>query len=283
MNLFLILCILIICIVIFNLTYFANSGLLIFGLNNAQVINHQNIVLEKLKYKKGDPRNLSTLGIDYFLSKEESLKIVEKIKLHKDKWQRRNVAMSTMGTASYLDGLDNYEQKSKKSNKFMNELFGDLHAKLLGYFQEKCPNAQIKYRDNAALPGFHIFDCNNVFAMPVASVHKDMQWDRLSYKSHEKIDTKNTLSFTLALELPKGGGGLYTFEDDINTLLIPKPLVNSLSKKHYIKYKVGYIVLHNGQTSHMIAPCKQSKEQFRITLQGHGVYDKKAKTWYLYW
>ena len=97
MKLFLILCILVICIVIFNLTYFANSGLLIFGLNNAQVIHYQNLALEKLKYKQGDPRNLSSLGIDYFLSKEESLKIVNKVKLHKDKWQRRNIAMSTLG------------------------------------------------------------------------------------------------------------------------------------------------------------------------------------------
>lgn len=282
-KLFLILCVLLICLVLFNLSYFANSGILIAGLKKAKVISHENLVLEKLKYKAGDPRNLSSLAIDFLYTKQESAQVVEKLKLHKDKWQRRNVAMSTMGTASYLDGLNDYEKLSKKSNVFMSELFSDVHNKLLVYFQEKCPTAQIKYRQNAALPGFHIFDCNNIFAMPVASVHKDMQWNRLNYKNNENIDTKNTLSFTLALELPKGGGGLYTFEDDISSLIIPKPILNSLSKKHYIKYKVGYIVLHNGQTNHMIAPCQQSKDQYRITLQGHGVYEKNSKTWYLYW
>jgi hypothetical protein len=211
--------------------------------------------------------------------------MVKRIKSHKAKWERRNVAMSTLGTASYLDGSDKkeYVRLSKEKNPFMAEQYGDLHDKVLHYFQSKCPSATVRYKDhNAALPGFHIFDCNKVFAMPVASVHRDMQWNRLTYHKNEDIDEENTLSFTLALELPEGGGGLYTFEDAPNSLLIPRPLSHSMSRKTHIEYKVGWMVTHNGQTSHMIAPCKESKK-FRITLQGHGVYEKNANTWWLYW
>jgi len=65
-------------------------------------------------------------------------------------------------------------------------------------------------------------------------------------------------------------------------MIIPHPLINSLTKKTKIEYKVGWIVCHNGQTFHMIAPCKQSKTS-RITLQGHGIYEKTQNTWWLYW
>jgi hypothetical protein len=155
------------------------------------------------------------------------------------------------------------------------------------FFQARCPEARVLYRDNAALPGFHIFDCNKLFSMPVASVHKDLQWQRVKFAPHEDIDTKHTMSFTLALELPPGGGGLYTFEGvpelGILSYLVPHPLTNSLARKTKIEYKVGWMVTHNGHTFHMIAPCKQADNAFRITLQGHGVYERTQNTWWLYW
>jgi hypothetical protein len=122
--------------------------------------------------------------------------------------------------------------------------------------------------------------------MPVASVHKDMQWNRLRYKKTEEIDSKYTMSFTLAIELPKGGGGLYTFEGaDLGVFnwIVPRSLIHGMATKTKIEYKVGWIVVHNGQTYHMIAPCRQSEDSVRMTLQGHGVYDKKKNTWWLYW
>jgi hypothetical protein len=112
-----------------------------------------------------------------------------------------------------------------------------------------------------------------------------MQWMRLKYEDDEKIDKKNTLSFTLCLELPESGGGLYTFDSSSNPILttfIPRSCIHSFAKKEKILYKVGYMVTHNGQTYHMIAPSQKSNKK-RITLQGHGVYDKNKDTWYLYW
>jgi hypothetical protein len=227
--------------------------------------------------------------MDQFYSEKESATVADRVKKLKHLWETRNQAMSTLGTASYLDGANSltYQSLSKTSNPMILEHFPDLLDKLQSYFQNKCPSAQVKFRDNAALPGFHIFHCNKLFSLPVASVHKDMQWNRLSYTDDEDIDENNTLSFTLALELPQGGGGLYTFENvlelpPILNLIVPHPILNSFSKKTKIEYKVGWIVTHNGQTYHMIAPCKPS-EKYRITLQGHGIYEKKSNIWWLYW
>jgi hypothetical protein len=131
-----------------------------------------------------------------------------------------------------------------------------------------------------------VFDCNKIFSLPVASVHRDLQWQRLTFGPDEDIDTENTLSFTLAIELPPGGGGLYTFDQKLSpvfTLFVPRGLVTSFAPKTKIEYKEGFMVTHNGQTDHMIAPCEMSKDKKRITLQGHGVYEKNKDTWYLYW
>jgi hypothetical protein len=273
-------------LVLFNLSYLSNTGLLISGLNKATRVTYKNAHEHEESFK--GYRSLASFRMDQVLSKERSREISERVKSHKSKWLRRNAAMSTLGTASYLDGGDKseYEKLAQKSNPFMKEMYGDLLDDVLEYFQRRCPGSEVKYREEAALPGFHIFDCNRLFSMPVASVHKDMQWNRLRYKKTEEIDSKYTMSFTLAIELPKGGGGLYTFEGaDLGVFnwIVPRSLIHGMATKTKIEYKVGYIVVHNGQTYHMIAPCRQSEDSVRMTLQGHGVYDKKKNTWWLYW
>jgi len=224
--------------------------------------------------------------MDPFVSKQRASEITDTVKLLKKSWERRNAAMSTLGTASYLDGGSQYIQKSMESNPLIKLHFHDLLEDVRMYFQERCPGSAVKYKDNAALPGFHIFDCNRLFSFPVASVHKDMQWNRLTFADDEEINTTYTMSFTLALELPPGGGGLYTFDTPelgLAGFLFPKSILHSFAKKTRIDYKVGYMVVHNGMTYHMIAPCKQSSDASRITLQGHGVYEKTKNTWWLYW
>jgi hypothetical protein len=226
--------------------------------------------------------------MDKFMTTERAASIARKVKDLKSLWQRRNAAMMTLGTASYLDGSNSeaYVKMSEKSNPLMREHFGELLEDVRLYFQERCPGSTVKYKENAALPGFHVFDCNKLFSMPVASVHKDLQWMRLTFDKKAQINSKYTMSFTLSLELPPGGGGLYTFDSpDLGMLsyLVPRSLLHSMAKKTRIDYKVGYMVVHNGMTFHMIAPCKPSPDSYRLTLQGHGVYEKTQNTWWLYW
>lgn len=266
----------------FNLTYFSNSGLLVFGLKNARQITYKNA--HKHTEKES---GVSSFRMESFLTSEECFKITQKVYSLRASWENRNVAMSTLGTASYLDGWNKqeYTDKAMKSNLMMRQHFQSLLDKVLAYFRGKT-TSQVIYRENAALPGFHVFDCNKIFSMPVASVHRDLQWQRLTYKDNEDIDTEHTLSFTLAIELPKGGGGLYTFDQQVPpivTLFVPRGIVSSFAPKSKIEYKEGFMVTHNGQTDHMIAPCEMSINKKRITLQGHGVYEKNSDTWFLYW
>lgn len=273
-----------IAVVLFNLSYFSNSGLLVAGLKRAKKINYLNASAHS-EIKKG-PLSLSTFRMEEFLNQSDANELALQV-MNDPMKKRRNAAMSTVGTASYLDGSDKneYERLSSLSNPHMSKNYRSILQKVLKYFRART-NAKVEYRNSAALPGFHIFDCNKLFSMPVASVHKDMQFLRLKMGKEEKFDMENTMSFTLALQLPEDGAGLYTFDSvqlpSILHHLVPHPLIHSFANKTKIEYKEGWIVTHGGQTYHMIAPCNPSPIH-RVTLQGHGVYDEKANTWWLYW
>lgn len=216
--------------------------------------------------------DLSEFCMDRILSDKQAIKIAKQIKRDQKYWKSKNILMYILGTASYIEGKKGYsyyKSEYTKTNKHLHKNYKELYDALLTYFQQRTPNSKVAYR--FALPGFHIFKCNKIFSLPVASVHKDRQYLELKFNKNEDIDYDKTLSFTLSIELPPTGAGLIIYEND---------------KKVKINYKVGHIVCHNGQTTHMIAPSpvpKSKKQCHRITLQGHGVYDKNSNTWWLYW
>ena len=218
------------------------------------------------------PKKMTDFCIEQVLTKKESQYFAKKVKKDWDLWKTKNILMHTLGTACYLEGINGFEYYKKeytKTNKLLKKNYGKLFDIVLKYYKKRAPDSKVEYR--FALPGFHIFECNKLFSLPVASVHKDLQYEQLQFNNNENIDLDNTLSFTLCLELPPTGGGLFTFEEN---------------KKSKVNYKEGYIVCHNGKTTHMIAPSpsvNDNNNYFRITLQGHGLYDKNSNTWMLYW
>ena len=215
--------------------------------------------------------NLSDFCMQKILTPKEAAFFANKVKSHTKYWKTKNILMYILGTASYLEGTkgtEYYTKQYKKTNKFLYKHYKKLYKKILDYFQQRT-NSTVKYR--FAYPGFHIFKCNRLFSLPVASVHKDKQYLNLPLTKNEDIDYDKTLSFTLCLELPPTGGGLYKFQNNQNTKVI---------------YKPGYIVCHNGKTTHMIAPSPTPTDNntyYRITIQGHGLYDKTKDIWWLYW
>ena len=216
--------------------------------------------------------NLSDFCMQKILTSKEAAFFANKVKSHDKHWKTKNILMYILGTASYLEGTNGtkyYTKQYNKTNKFLYKHYKKLYKKILLYFKQRT-NSKVKYR--FAYPGFHIFKCNKLFSFPVASIHQDKQYLNIPLTKDENIDYNKTLSFTLCLELPPTGGGLYKFENNKNTKVI---------------YKPGYIVCHNGKTTHMIAPSPMPKDNnntyYRITLQGHGLYDKTHDTWWLYW
>ena len=90
-------------------------------------------------------------------------------------------------------------------------------------------------------------------------------------------DFNNSISFTMAVCLPKASSGLYVFDansNDSRTIAIK-------SNRSFIEYKIGKIVLHDGHNWHIMAPSKINKNEYRITLQGHGI--KCNNKWFIYW
>jgi len=249
-----------------NFSFLSATGIFIFNLHKAEIFN---------------PSLHHEVHKDKILDFNECLKLSNKVKEMKNKWQERNVSMKTLGSASYLDL--NHEQLSSESNKLL-EPFSDLHETVRQYLENHLGN-KVVYRKKCCKPGFHIFECNTIFSYPVASIHKDMQFNRLTYYEDEDIDTENLLSFTLPIELPRKAG-LYLFETEISTASIyfsPRTLWFNLCKKIYVPYNIGEIVLHKGMQFHMIGPSEKNNEKYRLTLQGHGVFDKNKKVWNLYW
>lgn len=238
------------------------------------LIDYENRIDNHITYKNNiiPSENLADFCMEKVLTEEESKLFTRQVKSHKKYWKTKNILMYTLGTASYLEGtkgFEYYKNEYQKTNKFLYKHYKYLYDKVLNYFQKRAPNSKVKYR--FSYPGFHIFKCNRLFSLPVASVHKDYQYKHVKIEDGEDIDYTKTLSFTLCLELPPTGGGLYKFEND---------------KKTKVNYKPGYIVCHNGKTTHMIAPSptpKNDNTYYRITLQGHGLYDKKKNIWWLYW
>jgi hypothetical protein len=238
------------------------------------LIDYENQIDNLITYKHNiiPSDNLADFCMQKVLSKTESKLFAKQVKSHKKHWKYKYIIMDILGTASYLEGsqgIKYYKKEYKKTNKFLYKHYKYLYDKVLEYFQNRAPNTKVKYR--FSYPGFHIFKCNKLFGLPVASIHQDLQYLNIPLKQHEDIDYHNTLSFTLCLELPPTGGGLYKFKNN---------------KKTKVIYKPGYIVCHNGKTTHMIAPSpptQDNKTHYRITLQGHGLYDIKKNTWWLYW
>ncbi len=184
----------------------------------------------------------------------------------------------TLGIASYLDAGEKgeiyYKIKSRQSNSFLLQHFPVVYDKLAKTLKE-VTGKEVQYEEGFALPGFHIFQFSKFFNYPIASSHFDVQYKEMFWK-HRNIDYDHPISFTLALKLPQGGGGLNywnIFYSDVKDLSNEELLrLKEETEQHFLKYQIGKIVIHEGLMLHQIAPAKDIQpEDARITLQGHGL------------
>ena len=135
-------------------------------------------------------------------------------------------------------------------------------------------NSKVVYKKKANLPGFHIFTSKSIFRYPIASFHRDLQYNSLNWNS--QCDNTKIISFTVPIYLPKDQSGLYIFNYSGDNIL---KAMNSEKDKY--KYTIGKLYIHNGLNWHIIAPTFIDKGEYRITLQGHGL--KCNDIWYIYW
>ena len=174
------------------------------------------------------------------------------------KWESRSdeFPFFTLGKSAYLDGNSGTYYKGadgmnltlfRTFNSFYKEVAGKLSA-FLGEW--------VVFNPKLALPGFHIFPADPKLLSVSGNWHLDSPHETLG------IGDKDVHAFTIAVEMPTGGGGMdfrFGGEED-----------------QYVEYNVGEMFIHSGAVPHRIASYRQYVEgDCRITLQGHIVRDGK--------
>jgi hypothetical protein len=222
------------------------------------------------------------------LTPAECDQVREQIHALEPEWIRRHAGSPffTLGAASYLDKDEVYYDRAQQNNPLLTQHFGWLHERVMEKLQGHL-KAPVSFYERFALPGFHVFGGSKaLLQMGNASVHCDVQYNRLDWSGLSDPDFENPLSFTLTIKLPQSGGGLRVW--DIQYAEIAgrsaeelRPIFRERTRT-LEPYTIGEMVLHSGHQVHQIAPVENiTKEDERLTMQGHGI--KCGDTWIIYW
>ncbi len=190
----------------------------------------------------------------------------------------------TLGAASYLDAPDRHEAylaAAQATNPLLRREFADAHEQVREFFEEWLGDA-VFYNSDCALPGFHVFvtQGGEPARDEVAQrAHFDMQWE---HAIPGRVP-QGTLSFTLPIEIPKGGASMAVWPARYQDAVRLGFSARSYAATHpcrLVEYEPGRIVVHDGWVLHAIGPSPGPRG-YRITLQGHGV--RTPDGWMLYW
>jgi hypothetical protein len=208
------------------------------------------------------------------LPEDECETFVLKVLLLKKHWLRRHaqVPFYTLGLAAYLDDCNIADKRYleyhlSQSNELLAQHFLALYQQLGDFFEQQW-GLKTRYNlSHLALPGFHIYQPHPAFAQPLASIHRDLQYQKL-FGIEAGQQTDNVITFTLPLSTPTDTGlNLWSSPDEAEADL-------------FVPYTTGELVVHSGLEQHQaVINCTGLDE--RITLQGHGI--RKDQQLILYW
>jgi hypothetical protein len=224
------------------------------------------------------------------LDGDECARAVAQVEALRESWLRRHPLLPffTLGAAGYLDATAsraNYESAAARGNPLLQAHFGWLLERVRGVLEDTL-DAPVAWPARAALPGFHIYLAHKVFEQPIASIHCDSQYQLIDWSDCGAPDFASTASFTLALELPRHGGGLNVWELHRREIAgLDEAAIAGRVKaaaRTYHPYSRGSMVLHSGDVMHQAAPGRDiGPDERRITLQGHCL--RAGDRWYAYW
>lgn len=219
-------------------------------------------------------------------------------------WLRRHphLPFFTLGATNYYDieanGLAFYLEQAKRYNMLLTSSFTAIYQQLLSLLTDVL-NEDVWLDTHNAVPGFHIFSGHPEFQSPENNYLTHTQWLRLRNQSrfigspvhrdrvHEVIDWQGRkpafgtptaaqrFSFTLPIVLPEAGGGLNIW---------PNAKEGEACGEHnrqFYAYTPGELVLHSGDEYHQASGFPLRENEYRITLQGHGL--RWQNGWSLFW
>lgn len=230
------------------------------------------------------------------LDAEERARATDLVYALRPHWEQRmpEAPFFSLGAACYFDATNpatretQYYAKAARLNAILDEHFGWLYAKVMRSIEGRL-GGKCAFKPRAARPGFHVVLPVPLFRHPIAKVHADLQFLLLDWSDHPQPDFSNPASFTVAIALPRGGGGLNTWDVPYESVrgLSPQEVTDRVSSipPEYLPYRPGGMLLHPGLTLHQIAPLPEiepgDSRDARITLQGHAI--RSDGTWWLHW
>lgn len=242
----------------------------------------------------GDPLILSTFAKERVFSIDEVDRIRNQIFSDQNLWVRRNKILFSLGVPSYFYLSDGSALKTEIDywRPLLMGKYGWVLDKVKSHMKSKLPpDVRVEYADNKGVPGFQIFEINAYSSRVSPEPHLDQQFLAMDFESNgAKPNYQRTMSFTIAIELPKLGSGLCFLnlpkDKPFWAKLLPRSLWYLLLPKYFVPYDLGSAVFQPGTILHFISPHRPSYEkspEWRITLQGHGIYIENERLWLLYW
>lgn len=242
------------------------------------------------------------------ISEAAAAKVVTELHELRSAWHPIRPGLSVLGTPLWLRGNPTVETSVANAvlEQHFSELFQAVYARL-----EALLEAPVRPMEGYSRPGFHIFESlhgEDPIVSP-SEVHYDSELfaalfdslpaDKKRFTKEAFFDPDATLSFTLALQIPQHGAGLYLWPTlqreeiisytttlDVDRFAAMACLLGR-HRREFVPYKVGQLVMHNGQQVHWIAPMQLEAGATieagdkRITLQGQGI--KHNGVWEIFW
>ena len=220
------------------------------------------------------------------LTEEECRNIISRVMLLKDIWLKHPVFDKTFTIGvpicsfRFLD-YATYKKLHIYYNNILATYFSDMKLIISSFVKDIFVGYNVKYGDEYGYPGFHIMYSSDNYT---EVIHRDHQHKNVFKESSYNHNV--TFSFTLCIDVPPDGAGLYEYNNNISDKymlerIIPtKGVLNEL-KPRIIEYIPGYIYFHSGNIPHSIIQFNHDIKP-RITIQGHGILDESTNSICLY-
>src|SRR5262249_21334787 len=103
-----------------------------------------------------------------------------------------------------------YSEILVETNPVLREHFDWLYARVMNKLSVHL-QAEVRTADELALAGFHVWQGQSIPTSSL-SIHFDLQYMSIPWPDLARSDHSRPLSFTLPIALPRGGGGLNTWD-----------------------------------------------------------------------
>ncbi len=222
--------------------------------------------------------SVSSLGEVDVLSVGECEEVADTVLgLRKDWIVRSPSAMFfTLGVNAYMDLAHStdpnasYFDPARRANVVLEQHFAGTHERLLHVLEQEL-GLPTRFADDLAMPGFHVWVGRGIPHGAGASIHFDLQYERLRSR-RRYANASGTMSFTLPIRMPAAGSSLRVWPNCHYPEDVPQMAAAQRTAPEVVDYHVGSAIMHSGNVLHQIgATPSLQPDDVRITLQGHGL------------